>query len=163
MKTIDKIIESSEAPKDKNVLWVNGDKLLAMVKGKWTPVGGGSSDNVQSGGGESGGGGSVGCNIEYLDVSNETYILDLIGLQSIECKGISDAISIVAPTAAVRLLVEGAGVKITQIKVDWDVTVIKNIGGEIIRTTVLESVLNQVSQDELDNIPRITKEEFYTL
>lgn len=53
MKTIDKIIESQEAPKDKNVLWVNGDKLLAMVKGKWTPIGGGSSDNVQ--GGASGG------------------------------------------------------------------------------------------------------------
>jgi ethanolamine utilization microcompartment shell protein EutS len=54
MRTIDKIIESKEAPKDKNVLWVNGDKLLTMVKGKWTPIGGGSSDNVQ--GGASGGG-----------------------------------------------------------------------------------------------------------
>lgn len=113
--------------------------------------------------GESGGGESVGGNIEYLDVSNEPYLLDLIGLQCIECKGISDAISIVAPTAAVRLLVEGAGVKITQIKVDWDVTVIKNIGDQIIKTTVLEGILNEVGQDELDNVPRITKEEFYNL
>lgn len=48
MKTIDKIIESKEAPKDKNVLWVNGDKLLAMVKGKWTPVGGGNSSSTKN-------------------------------------------------------------------------------------------------------------------
>lgn len=43
MKTIDKIIESQEAPKDKNVLWVKGDKLLSHVNGKWTLVGGGSA------------------------------------------------------------------------------------------------------------------------
>lgn len=43
MKTIDKIIESQEAPKDKNVLWIKGDKLLSHVNGKWTPVGGGSA------------------------------------------------------------------------------------------------------------------------
>lgn len=55
MKQIDKIIESQEAPKDKNVLWIKGDKLLSHVNGKWTPVGGGSSDNVQGGGSSSGG------------------------------------------------------------------------------------------------------------
>ena len=48
MRTIDKIIESKEAPKDKNVLWVNGDKLLTMVKGKWTPIGEGSSANAKN-------------------------------------------------------------------------------------------------------------------
>lgn len=43
MKTIDKIIESQEAPKDKNVLWIKGDKLLSHVNGKWAPVGGSSA------------------------------------------------------------------------------------------------------------------------
>lgn len=43
MKQIDKIIESQEAPKDKNVLWIKGDKLLSHVNGKWAPVGGGSA------------------------------------------------------------------------------------------------------------------------
>lgn len=48
MKTIDKIIESQEAPKDKNVLWVKGDKLLSHVNGKWTPVGGGGSASAKN-------------------------------------------------------------------------------------------------------------------
>ena len=112
----------------------------------------------QSGGGESGGG-----NIEYLDMSNARNLLDSVGSLSIECKGISDDISLVAPTAGVQPMVEAVGIKITQIKIDWDSTVIQNTGGQIIKTTVLESVLNRVSQDELDNIPRITKEQFYTL
>lgn len=110
----------------------------------------------QSGGGESGGG-----NIEYLDMSNARNLLDSVGSLSIECKGISDDISLVAPTAGVQPMVEAVGIKITQIKIDWDSTVIQNTGGQIIKTTVLESVLNRVSQDELDNIPRITKEQFY--
>lgn len=114
--------------------------------------------NVPQSGGESGGG-----NIEYLDMSNARNLLDSVGSLSIECKGISDDISLVAPTASVQPMVEAVGIKITQIKIDWDSTVIQNIGGQIIKTTALESVLNRVSQDELDNIPRITKEQFYTI
>ena len=42
-KIIDKIIVSSTAPKEKNILWVDDDSINIPSKGKWKKVSGGSS------------------------------------------------------------------------------------------------------------------------
>ena len=102
---------------------------------------------------------------EYLDVSNENvYGIDVLAIAALECKGVSDAISIVAPVINVQPFVEAVGITITQLKVDFNTLIVMNQEGTITKQTALEMLLSKgITQDKLAAIPRITKEEFYNL
>lgn len=110
------------------------------------------------------GGGSA-SSVEYLDMSNDNmYGVDVLAIAILECKGVSDAISMVAPAINIQPLAEAMGLTITQVKVDFNTPIVMNQNGSIVKQTALEMLLSRgVTQDMLDAIPRLTKEEFYTL
>lgn len=164
MKTIDKIIESQEAPKDKNVLWVNGDKLLAMVKGKWTPIGGGSSDNVQGGGSSEEGS----ANIEYLDTSNADQDMikgALLGMGLYAHISLSASMNwtahLTCAMVAQLATIENSFDKVLAIAIDFSARV-RQFGGDFMTAKEYLIMSGVITQADIDAIPRITKEQFYT-
>lgn len=125
-----------------------------------------AAENGGNAGGDTGGsGGGSASSVEYLDVSNiNIYELDVLIGAALECKGVSDTLSMVSPAGAVVPLAQLIGITITQAKVDFNTPIIQNRGGAIVKQTVLEALLSQgFTQDYLAAIPRLTEEEFYTL
>jgi hypothetical protein len=117
-----------------------------------------------AGGGNSGGGGSA-SSVEYLDLSGEgVYGIDMLAVAMLECKGVSDALSVVASAIMIQPLVEVMGLTITQAKVDFNTPIVMNQGGAIVKQTALEWLLSKgATQADIDALPRITKEQFYNL
>lgn len=125
-----------------------------------------AAENGGNEGGDNGGsGGGSASSVEYLDLSNVgIFEINALATAMLECKGISDRMSIVAPAVNVQPFIEALGITITQAKVDFNTPIVMIQGGAVVKQTALEKILSAgITQDQLDAIPRITEEEFYTL
>lgn len=118
--------------------------------------------NMPSGEGDTPSGG----NIEYLDVSeifaNPTNpnIVGVLG-GALSVKITFNEMLIIAPiyyTLALLKDIQAVATNTKQMSIDWSTRVV--LAGESM--TILELCLTKLSQEEIDAIPRITKEEFYS-
>lgn len=102
--------------------------------------------------------------IEYLDMRDIGYSGDIIVQAALFAKLISDSISTVAPSGIIYPLASSVNGKITHLGVDWNMRIVTKQNDTINDLTALEYILSKgIAQEELDAIPRITKEEFYNL
>lgn len=115
----------------------------------------------------SAGGGESASTVEYLDVSgiDSTSLTNLYSAGILYAKGETDGMLIVAPFS---VFVTGNNPTIENVKaigVDTSTQVAMKVGGQTIIMTFLE-ILSQrghLHVEEFNALPRITKEQFYTL
>lgn len=120
--------------------------------------------SISAGGGESGG-----STLEYLDFSEwlyESWATFLI-MSFIEVKGHptlnGQSVKVIAPTNVYRTLA-GELLSIRQASIDFSMPIILSAGGQVQTATVADYLIQQgATQEQLDAIPRLTKEQFYTL
>lgn len=113
-------------------------------------------------------GGESASTTEYLDVSGTSSLVKASVVQhAIYVKGRVEAYG--AKIVGVTLYTFGAMAEnaieaISAIAIDFAVETIVEIGGDLTRQTIKDAVLvNGATQADIDAIPRITKEQFYTL
>lgn len=125
---------------------------------------------------QSGGSGEDGGNtMEYFDLSNEqTAIYPILNSVALFCTKLKLATSDGEPTAIMDysglsvMSMQMANYKIIGGGVDFNTITITKQNGEIIKSTYLESFLQTIAQggytiEDYNNLPRITKEQFYNL
>lgn len=110
------------------------------------------------------GGGSGGSNIEYLDVSGvDTYLLvNILAIGIPYAKGEIDGLVIAAPISAFgnKLVAEN----INAIGIDGNATIAMAVPGQTLVMSFYDALAQRgVTKEQVDAIPRITEEEFYTL
>jgi hypothetical protein len=107
--------------------------------------------------------------IEYFDFSeglNESWATFLI-LSCIEVKGYptlnGQSVKVLAPANVYKTLA-GELLSIRQATIDFSMPIIISAGGQTQTATVADFLIQQgATQEKLDALPRITKEEFYKL
>ena len=100
--------------------------------------------------------------IEYLDVSGMSYEkMDLI-FNSYLVRFIYDnKVQVVGGASLITIGdIESALMGVVAVAIDFNSLIIK--GGDEI-DTVLEDLIHSFTQEQLDSIPRLTKEQFYSL
>ena len=116
------------------------------------------------------GGGESVSNVEYFDFSgglNESWATYLI-MSFIEVKGHPTLISgqsanLIAPANVYKTLV-GELLSVRQASIDFSMPIIISAGGHTQTATVADFLIQQgATQEKLDALPRITKEQFYSL
>lgn len=115
----------------------------------------------------SGGGGDS--TIEYFDFSgglNERWATFLIG-SCIEVKGDptlnGQSVKVIAPANVYKTLT-GELLSIRQASIGFSMPIIISAGGQTQTATVADFLIQQgATQEKLDALPRITKEQFYSL
>ena len=120
--------------------------------------------SISAGGGESGG-----STVEYLDLSeglNESWATFLI-MSFIEVKGHptlnGQSVKVIAPANVYKTLT-GELLSLRQASIDFSMPIILSAGGQAQTATVADYLIQQgATQEKLDAIPRLTKEQFYTL
>lgn len=116
-----------------------------------------------------GGSGESASNVEYFDFSgglNERWATYLI-MSCIEVKGEptlnGQSVKVIAP-ANVYLTLAGELLSIRQASIGFSMPIIISAGGQTQTATVADFLIQQgATQEKLDALPRITKEEFYDL
>lgn len=113
-------------------------------------------------------GGSGGGNIEYLDIRqytadiiNNQYIATVLG-GAVSIKIIYNGMQFVGPVYFMLSVLNDIQAVVTntiQVAIDWSAKTV--IAGET--KTVLDMALLKATQEQLNAIPRLTKEEFYNL
>ena len=114
------------------------------------------------------GGGESASTIEYLDVTNvsESWLsimlmMSLFVKQQVTLGGVT--MNTVLPTLQSQSM-KGDMLGVTQIAIDFKATIaLSGDGLENIKTVADFIILSGSTQEQLDVIPRITKEQFYTL
>ena len=115
------------------------------------------------------GGESGGSTIEYFDFSegpNESWATFLI-MSCIEVKGYptlnGQSVKVLAPANVYRTLA-GELLSIRQASIGFSMPIIVSAGGQTQTMTVADFLIQQgATQEKLDALPRITKEQFYSL
>lgn len=124
-------------------------------------------DGIDSG--ETAGGGESASNVEYFDFSgglNESWAPFLI-MSFIEVKGEptlnGQSKKVIAPANVYRTLT-GELLSVRQASIDFSMPIILSAGGQTQTATVADFLIQQgATQEKLDALPRITKEQFYSL
>ena len=146
-------------------IWVNDEGIIKTWNGtKWVEQSGTSDDN----GSGSGTGGEGDSNIEYLDVSGVSPGLRAALVQNcIYLKGFIEqyGMYVTGTTYYSYNAIKGDVDDISQIAIALKDGIIISTGSAISSQTFEENVKQNVgvTQEQLDTIPRITKEEFYNL
>lgn len=111
---------------------------------------------------------SGGSNIEYLDISNTSGALRAGLVQNalyIRATIPDYGAEMVGSSAYfVTSMLEGVIENTSAVVIDFSHKICMKMSGSIQELTILQQILqNHVTQEEIDAIPRITEEEFYTL
>lgn len=104
--------------------------------------------------------------IEYLDITNVASYKEILLQHSLQANLNSNEFKIIAPSFAVYASLSqlNDNYNFLYIEIDFSSKIYAMQGTEKIEYPIGEYlVIGGVSQDELDAIPRITKEEFYSL
>lgn len=129
--------------------------------------------NIQSSTGGSSSGGSEASTVEYLQFEStldagvfmeQAGIAVIDAVVSVTSQGIS--ITQAAPINVMLLMKEQADeFSMTKLSADWNrYIVIKTPDGNIFKGKAIDYILSSgITQEQLDAIPRITKEEFYNI
>lgn len=161
-----KIYNGNVQPNHKEYkIWVNDEGIIKTWNGtEWIEQSGGSGE---SGGGSSGGEAST---IEYLDVSgldvtNKDSKYSFFGMYSNSIKAKAMGYIAFCPSGMYHSMVEMSKIDILAVAIDFNLPT--NSFGETLKTTK-EYILSfpgdfGFTEEELDAIPRLTKEEFYAV
>ena len=114
------------------------------------------------------GGGESGSTMEYLDVSGQSNIgKHIISIYATFVKGYADGVNGYAtgvPLYSFGLMSSNMFDSISAIAIDFSYVVKWKQGDSITSMTIGESLIKSgITQADIDAVPRITKEEFYTL
>lgn len=115
--------------------------------------------------GSGGNGSDEDSNIEYLDITNVSSYKELLLQYSFRACVISDDVKMNATSFAVyNTIIDLISYKSLYIQTDFKSKVYGIQSGQTFNLTIME-VLNManITQEQLDAIPRITKEQFYSL
>jgi hypothetical protein len=108
------------------------------------------------------GGGTSESNIEYLDVSGVSGLDRIdIGMYSLALKGLVQGMQMAGIPTNAYFTAQGKAEDMTACMIDFSLEVKRVVDGSIVTMTIGE--LFKQNGIDFDSLPRITKEQFYTL